>query len=525
MRRLFLFFAGLFFITLLGKAQNDCSSFSVSKPYPVIDAGFKNYFAEEDFIMCLKWSKNGLSFQKFDPSSMALIKTTVNTQLPKYTNIEDVVKIGGKYLMFYSIWDKPNKIEQLFYRELDFEGCKFASEEVKLIHHPGKVIQSGMGWGRKFYIKTDYDESMLMIRYVNVPAEKSDKINKDIVGFYVYNQNMEPVWNTETTMPYTEAKMNNLDYSVDNVGNIYALTSVENEKSENSKETTYHLEMLFLEKNSDEFQKDEISLEARYLKRLRMYSGPNGKLICAGTYSNAKKASGVDGLVVISVDKFGKTEEANYYDIPIEIVNQYISERAKKKNEKEEDEGDASLSNFYFDMVSFNDDGSFVLIGEQYWVRCTETTHSNGRVTTRCQYHFDDMLIAKIDTKGELAWMKKLPKKQVSAKDRGGLSYQYFKMGNDHAFFYLDNLKNINLSFDQVPAVHQDGAGGYMTTYIVNDESGEASKCSIVNMADIKGMAMYQFNVDRILQISENQFAFEAYKKDKEDVLVKINLE
>ena len=48
---------------------------------------------------------------------------------------------------------------------------------------------------------------------------------------YVFEKNMAQVWNKEVKMPYTEKKMNNLDYSVDSEGNGYMLTTVYDDNS------------------------------------------------------------------------------------------------------------------------------------------------------------------------------------------------------------------------------------------------------------------------------------------------------
>ena len=44
------------------------------------------------------------------------------------------------------------------------------------------------------------------------------------------------------------------------------------------------------------------------------------------------------------------------------------------------------------------------------------------------------------------------------------------------------------------------------------------------NTADVNEMSLYQFNTGRIVELSDNEFAVEFYKKKKEDVMVKVTL-
>ncbi len=184
-------------------------------------------------------------------------------------------------------------------------------------------------------------------------------------------------------------------------------------------------------------------------------------------------------------------------------------------------------------------DGSIVLVGERFHIETRSYyDFQSKRTRTTTIYHYDDMVITKIGTDGNLAWMRKLPKRQTLTTSsshygysfsytaryvlRGGLSYEY--MGGDHKHYliFLDNEKNKDLKIDEVPAVHVNGAGGFLTAYEINDEDGKVNKYSILDLRDVQGMEVYQFSTDRILPTSPNQFVLEVYKKKKEDILIQV---
>jgi hypothetical protein len=120
--------------------------------------------------------------------------------------------------------------------------------------------------------------------------------------------------------------------------------------------------------------------------------------------------------------------------------------------------------------------------------------------------------------------MKKVPKRQQGSAGRGGMSFRYFSDKDDYYFVFLDNQKNLDLPKDELPARHIDGQGGFLALHMINDKTGDVSKSMVLDTRDVKGMAIYQFAPSRIVGTDRLTFVFEAYKKQKEDVLIKVKL-
>jgi hypothetical protein len=120
--------------------------------------------------------------------------------------------------------------------------------------------------------------------------------------------------------------------------------------------------------------------------------------------------------------------------------------------------------------------------------------------------------------------MKKVPKRQYGHAGRGGMGFERMTFGDSHFFVFLDNEKNLNLTLDKAPATHTDGAGGFLTAYKLNDATGKMNSFSIFNTRSVNGIEIYQFTTSRILSLPNNQFVVEAYKKKKEDILIKVTL-
>ena len=506
-------------------------------PYTVVDAGFKCYFEEGNEILTVKISGRKVTLQKMDSEKLTFIDSRTYEDMPDGFQLENVMEHNGRYFVFYTLWDKPNKTEQLFYREVDFKGGAFLGEGKRIVAVDQKIVGG-------YTFNYSNDDSKVLIQYRLKPTIRSDSKNYDVIGLAVFDQNLFPIWTKEVVMPYTEKKMNNIDYSVDGLGDAYILTTVYNdnttdEKKRGEETANYHIELLKISSTSAEIAITQIQVGEKFINGIWLFESPENYMFCAGYYTNKGNYDSVDGIFIFKIGKEGKSYDVKTYEIPLEIINQYISERAQRKNEKREEKGDdQGLNNLDLKKLIVQPDGSIVLVGERFHIE--ERSYydfQTKRTRTTTIYHYDDMLITKIGSDGQLAWMKKLPKRQTLTTSsshsgyfsytsrfvlRGGLSYEYMEGDHKHYLIFLDNEKNKDLTVDEFPAVHVNGAGGFLTAYEVNDADGKVTKYSLLDLRNVQGMEVYQFSTDRILPTSPNTFVLEVYKKKKEDILIEV---
>lgn len=543
----------LVLLPFLGISQ-DKFDYKVSKPYRVIDGAEKYYFSITNNEKTLSVKRDGkdIYMQSFDAKAMKELKREKISDLPKGFVIEHMMWFNSKAYCFFSVWDRKNETEQLFYREIDFHSCAFKGKEKRIIAVKGKLTGAplaivgfwSVGTADKFSFLLSQDKSKLLVQCRKKPAKRNDAISKDQIGMYVFDEDMEKIAGNTIEMPYTEQMMDNIDYHIDSEGSPYILAKVradgsdKNEKGvgKKNKKANYHIELLKVDIPGKKIKISKVAVEGYFIKDIWLYEGTEEHMICAGFYNKktgsnwsngqwigkSKFSDGnADGIFLFHLNKEGGLDKKNFYPIPLEIINQYQKLGTQKRNEKKDSKGKAELS--YLDLRELNvqEDGSIIILGEQFY-KIYHQSRSGGYYT----YHYEDILMTKIDKDGELVWMRKMPKKTYSRRYRGGLGFKHTELDGNHYLFFMDNVKNMDLSLDKRPNTHIDGLGGFLTAYRVNDSTGKVSKVSIFDSKKLdNGYSVKQFYTGKILQISDSEYILELYKGQKEDVMIKIKVQ
>lgn len=514
----------------LSKAFN----ITLSNPYAVVDAKDKQYYSVNNGneILSIKSRGDIVTTQLFSVEGMNEISRKEYEDFPKYAKFVDIIHIDDEHMYYiYEAYNKKSTTFSVFARVISTADGTFGPNK-ELFTSASDVIGSpsnsivfyGVGPFAiglpKFKVSLSFDKSKILIDYRTRPENKNDSKNFDRIGMYVFDNELNSIWGEEVKMPYTEAIINNLAYGISNNGSTYTLIQ---------KEKVNDFELLVYKNGELTKHTLDINKDLKF-QRMEVKETADGNVICAGFYANGtdikvdwtgnvSTSFNTDGIYYFTMDKDGNLLTAKQIEFPIAFIKLYLSPKQKEKIQKREKDGKAGISDLKLINFTVNKDGSFVFIGEQQYAR-NEMYFTSQKMV----YHYEAIIATKVNNEGDVIWMKKLPKDQAGVSGQGGMSVKYVKAKDSHYFLFLDNAKNINLSPTKVPAEHKDGAGGFLTTYIINDETGNVEKHGLADITNVKGQELYQFNVTRIFEAKQGVFFLEVYLKGKKDGMLKMGV-
>jgi hypothetical protein len=161
----------------------------------------------------------------------------------------------------------------------------------------------------------------------------------------------------------------------------------------------------------------------------------NGALVIGGYYSHDLTFS-VAGTFIFELDPTSEDiKSASFTAFTKDFVGQFFSEREMRK--------ERSLTDLYLDKIVFNSDSSTTLLGEEYFI--TEQVVpdlSTGRQTIRNIYHFDNVVVTKVNSEGKQLFTVKVPKRQYSYSNDQTCSYVSFHDGQGVSVIFNDSEKN-----------------------------------------------------------------------------------
>jgi hypothetical protein len=507
------------FVDAKTPAESSAGSFSFAwgdnyeLPARHADVGFIG--GEEDgYIQVGHQVHKSLSFQHFDPLLHLTTTTSVALDnMPDDYRIVSFSKIDGKYYWFFCTWERKDETERLFVQELDVKNAKLVGN-AKELAACGKIVSSsfnytpsswtgfGGGWGialtDKWNLFYSVDKKKILVQYRSKPEKRNDALNNDIIGFHVFDTDMNKVWGNEIRMPYSEKKMDNEDYTVDKDGNVYCLARVYSEEKGDRNSPNYRMEILKWTKDNKQVAKIPFKMGNNFVNSAVITPDFSGNLMVVGFYSKKRGGTSTDGVFMLKLNE--QTGELTnikkgLYEFPERILSEFESGRTKRRNEKRDDDDKLEAPAMDMRNVYVKQDGSVQIVGEEHYIKIVRTY---GRYTTTTyHYYYNDILSINIGADGEMKWCTKIPKQQYGVNTgRGGMSFKMFNYGSDQYFLFMDNMKNVDIAPDEQPARHVERRGGILMAVKV-DKDGKKSKAKVFDIRE-EDMNVIVTNFDEV---------------------------
>ncbi|KGL63367.1 hypothetical protein [Polaribacter sp. Hel1_85] len=328
-----------------------------------------------------------------------------------------------------------------------------------------------------------------------------EKKNSNSYNIHVYNaENLELTY-SKSYYSNTEKYYRSSDMVVDDNAVVYNVGKEYFKGKRERKNAKANYSYVINKIDKDNIETSAISLkEDEYIQSLNL-SFVNDNLRLIGYYSE-DKVFGIKGVSTFIVDTNNlEVIEKKKQKLPLKVFEDLYGYR-NAKNKK-----NAELTSFTLDYLLEDEEGNTYLVAEEFYV--TQVYVSNGMnggmyVTT---YHYDDILITKLDADGNLNWGRSIFKRDTSP------SYNAF-LNNGKLHVLLNSGKNLTAKTDGRLKVSKGWFESSSLYVFLYDKDGNVSHEKI---QDNKGKTKY---IPYKGSFADGKFVMYNHSKSKKQLMI-----
>lgn len=352
------------------------------------------------------------------------------------------------------------------------------------------------------YVSED-SSHMAFVAYVD------NNEDKDIMQAYIaYSKSdLTPLWDRKISFKKPQEVIEIQSITVNNAGKVYIIyKEYEGKKAKESKDDrpAYKIKLIIVDEQTDAANQKEIILELKkdFLTSAGSKVLANGDVVVIGMYSATKKLY-TNGVFSLKID--AKTDSV--YNVSKKEFTSDDLDMLNDENNTQKHKGEEGLNgNFKLIDISYLKDGStYVTLEENY----SYTVSSyNGRTWTYTTYYVSkDIIVIKIDNKGEIQKISTIPKRQDFAQTTRYNSTVVLVNENGYHAIYNDDVDNLKKPIGEKKKYISSlkDCVAVMTTIDRNDNM---TRISLFDKDDTRAVLMPEYSV----KMNDHEIFFIAMK-------------
>jgi hypothetical protein len=485
----------------------------IGDPYDKVP-GKRFTFQDGYFGLCVTSEKKSVTIQKFDLRTNLEAAVFTFKDLLAGFYVEEVLKLNGKYFLFYSLADKKAGIKALFAREIFMETGRLSDDtkELFVVETVTPWMQHELGFNmsetsRQFSLRLSNNHKHLAVAYQVKKEKKKDKTTH--YGIKYLDESLA-VKSTTTTSDLTIPGENwMMDFAVSNEGVV--LFNMRNKIEGEGK--TYSVQSHLWTINNGKSTFAQIENDDKECINAKFISTSNSTYLTS-FYLNATQEN-TRGLILNEFDQAGAISKTNKYPFPDELNIPY---------------GLGKIMGKTLNTVAFEEteDGDLILVAEENSTDISAggalevVAAATGSAAFPTNYS-KQICILKLNKALELQWVRRIRKSQKHAQSDLNLSFATAYDDGKLMIVVNDELPNSILKPEYPAKVFTGGSGGHVILYDVMGR-GTIKAHDIGEVSDIRGLNLSNFD-KRTIYYLEDHFILEMDRSKKESALLYFKFE
>lgn len=345
--------------------------------------------------------------------------------------------------------------------------------------------------------------------YLDLREEKKENDEKHLLKVYDGNYNL--IFEKEFNSEYKDKNFQlNSVYTNENTGTVYYTGKIFDEEGDKDDKESYHHKIY--EVRSSGVRELAISDKDFFINQVRLFSREN-TLIAVGMFSD-KEHGHYKGVVYYELD-------AQSFEVKSTVFNPFtkdfmIEKYGEKRADKKMEKGTKKLD---IRGIFIDKEGNIVLATEEEFVMKMVDGFSYGGPRYSYTYFHNDIVLCKLNTKGELIWAKNVKKTQTS-QNRHVLDSYFATIKNGNIYIFVNGKSDIyNEKRDRIEIYTTDASR--ISLYVLQIDP-DGKKMTYRKLADRKDD--FKFNVVHAKSIQNNSEVLLEGIHRKERSLIKVSL-
>lgn len=364
-----------------------------------------------------------------------------NLVFSKEINVDDSdIKFGnmlyakGKFLFCTQKRDSKDKRVTCSITKMDMNGKLAKPVKAAIIQYKDRDDEPN-------YIKWQISEDTSKVLLATLADDNDDDLMAK-TSVTVLDNDANKIWSRGITLPYSQEQLTLKSWTLANNGDVYLLAKVyderrskETKRKDGKKKPAYKLVIFRFDATNEKPKEYALALQDKFVTDVTFKITPQNDLVCAGFYSNDTKMV-VQGLFFTRINgQNGTVEVASKKELSDKDLANLDTEKDRS--------GDRGLdSEFQFNNIILREDGGIVVVAEEAY-SYTTTYRSGNSWVTRTTYVNNEIFVSSVSPKGEIDWVRMIPKRQIFTDVRLFNGYAYMVSGSNMFFLYNDDEDNI----------------------------------------------------------------------------------
>jgi hypothetical protein len=365
-----------------------------------------------------------------------------------------VVPVKNNFYLFSAFQNEQHKKHYLFVQHINKETLE-TEDNMKMI---GEIDHSGIDKynNTHFHHEISPDQSKILI-YYNIVNKKKQNLR---YGMYVFSDQMELIWKNENVVPaISEGVFVYQKFMIDNEGDVYLkginyinqdnyyVSSNFSDRKFFSKDTyyadfpNYTTQLYRFSDKGNRLVSADLTLPGKFIRSMTFLPEKNGKVLCAGVYSDPGKIS-ARGMFVcdfnFSTKEVSNIETREFGDELIQMGFDEKQIREFRKNIENKEEWDPF--EYLLTDIRIDSKGNKYFIAEQF-ISGTKMERQRNYTVYKPIFLHNDLFVTRIDNHNKIEQIDKISKRQYLLVTDQFNSYTVLEKEGKLYFLFKEYLK------------------------------------------------------------------------------------